>query len=603
VAKQGETVVNLDGTRDQQDDVSLMSGAVLAEALEAGALGAWAVRLKDKAAARTHARIFGYADELAPWTLPGFLDHVVPEDRAEVEEAIGVAAETGSPYRIRCRIRRTDGEVRWILISDRKVAGSGDEGPLLLGVVEDITPLVEGESRLRLKEVILNNMAEGVSLVRVGDASIVFANPAFERLFGYEPGGLTGRPVSDLNAPADVSPEDVAASIIRQLKTHGRWQGEVKNRRKDGTPFWCQATVSTFRDAHHGEVWVSIHQDITERKRADEALRASEDRNRTLLQTAMDGFLLAGLDGGILEANDAYCRMSGYEARELLSLRLGDLKVVESPDELPTHLRKIVEQGELRFDSRHRRKDGSVIDVEVSANYQAIDGGRISAFFRDVTARKATEKALVTSLREKEGLLKEVHHRVKNNLQVIQSLLRLEAGRMEHDDAKHVLQDMQGRIRAMALLHETLYRTGHFGRVNLVRYLGDLAQQFVRAQAGAAAIRLRLDLQPIEVEIDQAIPCGLILQELLSNCFKHAFPEAQGGEIRVALAGVGSERVRMQVHDTGVGLPKDIEARRKNSLGLQLVADLAKQLMGDLEIGPGSTFTVTFTTRPVSAAA
>lgn len=219
------------------------------------------------------------------------------------------------------------------------------------------------------------------------------------------------------------------------------------------------------------------------------------------------------------------------------------------------------------------------------------------ATLRSRAVRERAEADLVSSLREKEALLKEVHHRVKNNLQVITSLLRIEARRMQHETTRSVLAQMQGRIYSMALLHETLYRSGNFAAVDLGAYLGQLAEQVIRAQVTLrTAPRLHLDLAAVEVDIDHAIPCGLILNELISNSLKHGFPDGSEGEIRVRLGPSPSgEGLALSVHDNGVGVPEDLDVRRSQTLGLQLVSDLARQIHGSLNVGvgPGATFEVT----------
>ncbi|MGA2248649.1 MAG: amino acid permease, partial [Verrucomicrobiota bacterium] len=218
---------------------------------------------------------------------------------------------------------------------------------------------------------------------------------------------------------------------------------------------------------------------------------------------------------------------------------------------------------------------------------------------QELTERKLAEASLQASLIEKEALLKELHHRVKNNLQIITSLLRLEAGRSVQPDTQSVLKDMQGRIHSMALLHESLYRSGVFAAADLGLYLGQLTSHSLLALSDKPGlIQLQLDLANISVGLDQAIPCGLLVNELVSNCIKHAFPDGNGGEIRIELhqLAVGPQ-IRLCVSDNGLGLPADFESRRKQSLGLQLVSGLAQQLGGTLEIGPGpkAVFTVIFT--------
>jgi two-component sensor histidine kinase len=218
---------------------------------------------------------------------------------------------------------------------------------------------------------------------------------------------------------------------------------------------------------------------------------------------------------------------------------------------------------------------------------------------QDITDRKRAQEALQELLREKDSLLKEVHHRVKNNLQVISSLIRLQATQVTNPAAQAALRDVQNRIASMALLHETLYQSESFARVDLATYLRSLCTQLFRSLvADPESIRLRLDVASVGLDVNQAVPCGLLVNELVSNCLKHAFPQGGGGEVRVELHPVdGGPAVRLRVADDGVGLPADFDLRQSRSLGLQLVSDLVGQLQGRLEIGrgPGAVFDVVFT--------
>jgi PAS domain S-box-containing protein len=252
---------------------------------------------------------------------------------------------------------------------------------------------------------------------------------------------------------------------------------------------------------------------------------------------------------------------------------------------------------------------GGVFWFELAVSRMEVAAGqtpRFIALSRDITERKHAEDALVQSLEEKQGLLQEVHHRVKNNLQVIASLLRLESRRSAVEDTKTVLRDMQGRIHSMALLHKSLYRSGTFASVDLGSYLRQLSTQAFQAQAThSGAVQLVLNLGSVQVSMDQAIPCGLIVNELISNCLKHGFPIGVTGNVHIELQPLGAaQRWCLCVADNGVGLPENFEDKRKASLGLQLVADLAHQLGGELKITPnrdrGVAFTVNF---PVTAPA
>lgn len=243
-----------------------------------------------------------------------------------------------------------------------------------------------------------------------------------------------------------------------------------------------------------------------------------------------------------------------------------------------------------QYEYRVKHADGEVRWLYGNALPERLDDGSVlwHGFITDITERRLADLALKTSLQEKVALLNEVHHRVKNNLQVITSLLRLEAGRSSQPDTKGVLQDMQGRIRSMALLHESLYRAGNFAAIDLAAYLKQLVTQAFRAQ-GHGAVRLQLALDPLQVSLDQATPCGLLVNELVSNCLKHAFPEGRAGELHIGLQALPQAPAhlwRLCVRDNGVGLPSDFAQRRTQSLGLQLASDLARQIGGTLSIEP-----------------
>ena len=222
----------------------------------------------------------------------------------------------------------------------------------------------------------------------------------------------------------------------------------------------------------------------------------------------------------------------------------------------------------------------------------------------------AANDRLQALVKDKEALLSEVHHRVKNNLQIISSLLRLEARRADPtaNNTRAVLSDMQGRIRSMALLHESLYRSGNFAQLDLGAYLKQLCQQAFRAlNASSGVVRLELDLASLPVPLEQATPTGLLVNELISNCLKHAFPHGRGGVVRVSFqpltTGDGDREWRLCVSDDGVGLADDFATRRTQSLGLQLVDDLAIQMQGTLTIAPasaqrgGAAFSIIFTSQ------
>ncbi|MGH8058481.1 MAG: sensor histidine kinase, partial [Candidatus Entotheonellia bacterium] len=211
--------------------------------------------------------------------------------------------------------------------------------------------------------------------------------------------------------------------------------------------------------------------------------------------------------------------------------------------------------------------------------------------------RKGVEARLQASLAEKEVLLKEVHHRVKNNLQVVSSLLSLQAGVIQDPHAREVFKDSQRRVRAMALVHEKLYQSKNLAQIDFGAYIHTLvAQLYQLYRVPAQCVTFHITAEAVMLRIETAIPCGLILQELLSNCLKYAFLAGRTGEVHVVLRREPPERYTLVVHDTGVGFPEGVDFHHTQSLGLQLVNLLTEQLDGTiaLERGTGTTVTLIF---------
>lgn len=249
-----------------------------------------------------------------------------------------------------------------------------------------------------------------------------------------------------------------------------------------------------------------------------------------------------------------------------------------------------------------RRADGSEFPVEIGLNPIETEGGQmVLASIVDITERKRAQERLEKALEEKTVLLKELHHRVKNNLQMISSLLNLQAGSTDDPGLREVLKESQNRVKAMGLSHQLLYEHKDLSRVDLGEYLGRLAQLLVSAyQDRGSDIVLDLVLPPEGhyVGLDRVIPCGLAVNELVTNAFKHAFPDGRHGKITLALAAAGEDDIVLTVADDGIGLPANFEMTMVKSLGLQLVSLLVDQLQGALVVtgGGGSSFSLRFST-------
>lgn len=247
-----------------------------------------------------------------------------------------------------------------------------------------------------------------------------------------------------------------------------------------------------------------------------------------------------------------------------------------------------------------RNADGGEFPVEIGLNpIETEDGLMVLASIVDITERKRAQQRIEKALEEKTVLLNELHHRVKNNLQMISSLLNLQANNSNDPHLQEALRESQNRIKAMGLTHQLLYEHKDFSRIDLGEYLNRLAQLVLsayRSQVRRIALQLALPPERCYVGLDKAIPCGLAVNELVTNSFKHAFPDERQGTITVALAVAGKDAIVLTIGDDGVGLPQGFDINAVKSLGLQLVPLLAEQLHGELAIesGRGSRFSLRF---------
>jgi PAS domain S-box-containing protein len=485
------------------------------------------------------------------------------------------------------------------LLMDSKTSERGDD-TLLEGISQLAAPLLPDGTLGRVAniQVILDGAADAI-FITDAKGQYVYVNDQATRLLGFSRDELLSMSIVDITPTEDLP---ATLKLFEQLLATRSLRYEPNLKRHDGStvPVEINCTVLP-----NGGVYGSCR-DISERRLAEQARHEAYERHHAVLRTAMDGFWQADGRGRLIEVNASYCTMSGYSEQELLTMHIADLEAAETRQETADHIRLIIEHGSDRFESRHRQKDGRVFDVALSVRYLSHGEGRFIVFIQDITERKNNQRMLLKALAERESLLHEVHHRVKNNLQVISSLLRMEAARSNVADTNVVLTHMQGRIRSMALLHKSLYRSGTFASIDLGSYLQEVATQAFSSQSKHPdLVQLTLNLGSVLVGMDQAVSAGLLVNELISNCLKHGFPQERSGKVSVVLQPVDAETQtdaaswRICVSDTGVGLAPDFEEKSKASLGMQLANDLSQQVGGNLVIhskpGQGAHFTVIFT--------
>ena len=403
-------------------------------------------------------------------------------------------------------------------------------------------------------------------------------NARTELLFGYRREELTGQPLDIL--AAHQFQNAYRLHVINAFSSQGvRDSGaalEIDGLRKDGSEFPVEISLAPLQSKEGAMVACGIR-DVTRRSATE---RAAEQL-AAIVDSAEDAIVSRDLDGIILSWNPAAERMFGWMASEVVGRHISQLSVGH-PDRDPKIFARIANGQRIEYyETSSPRKDGTFMEVAVTISPVKNARGVVvgySRIFRHVTERKREKQ-------EKEILLQEIHHRVKNNLALICSLFFLQSTYTQDPATVRILRESQDRVRSMALVHETLYRSGDFASVNFGDYVRSLAGQLLQTyRLPGQTIRLSTELEKVDMRIDRAVPCGLILNELVTNSLKHAFPDARNGEIRITLNRQADGLHFLEVADDGAGLRHDVNPRTDHSLGLRLIRSLTQQLDGVFDI-------------------
>jgi PAS domain S-box-containing protein len=444
---------------------------------------------------------------------------------------------------------------------------------------------------------LFDHIPDGVLVVDAQREEVLFGNGAMCRMLGYRLEDLPGLKLESL-VPR------VAALFENVDRGGALFTPAVPVRRGDGTVFPADISCGFFETAGR-RCAVGLFRDISERERSELALRQSEERFRSLVKLAPVPMCLVGENGVTSLVNDRFSQVLGYSLGDVPTI--ADWWRLAYPDKT---YRDLVAQGWEAALRNAAEEGGSIEPAEfkitckdgtrrVMQTCGSLAGDSVLVSLIDLTDQKQVEEALRNSLEEKIALLSEVHHRVKNNLQIVASLIGLQAGRLDNQEVLDALQDTRNRVKSMALLHEALYRSRNLSRINFATYIKDLCGQLLLSH-GPVAQRVALEyrIAPIGLSMEQAVPCGLIINELVCNALKHGFPGSRNGRGWVCLEHDGEQLLHLEVRDDGVGLPPGFDPASCSTMGMQIVSSLAGQLGGWLEVdarkGAGACFRVVF---------
>lgn len=347
-----------------------------------------------------------------------------------------------------------------------------------------------------------------------------------------------------------------------------------------------------------------IARDITERKKAEFNLKLSEERFRAVFENSPIGITIS-VNRIVQQVNDAFVKMFGYESNsDVIGRDILEMIPHEFRELIVTKAKDVAAEGKVEhsdYETFGLRRDGSRFPVNVEVAFLTLSQGRAAvALISDATEIVTREEQVKASLKEKEILLKEIHHRVKNNLQIISSLLSLQSEYIKDKQSLALFNDSRNRVKSMALIHERLYQSSDLGRIDFSDYIHELVGFLSRTYlTDSQSVAIEMDLESIYLSIDMAIPCGLILNELVSNSLKYAFPSGENGKIKICFKAESSKDYMLLIGDNGVGIPSNINFRETTSLGLQLVNNLVDQLKGTIDLleEKGARFLIKFSSK------
>ncbi len=474
-------------------------------------------------------------------------------------------------------------------------------GPRVMIVFEDITRQIQAQRIIKRSEENLSNLflfTTDAIVLQNRNREIIDCNRATEKLFGYTRHELLN------DRSIKLGDRERTQEKLRTKYLDRAMQGESQRfewwgRKKDGTVFPEEIILN--RTIYNGEeVLMVIIRDISNRKKMENDLRESEEKYRGIFDESIVPIILMDNRKCFIDTNQAGVDLLGYTKDELLKMSVADVDA-DPAAVIPAHSTLLAGDRIVNYEHKLKRKDGRIITVLNNSIPICDTDGKVvgmQSTLIDITENKKAEEDIQLALREKSILLNELYHRTKNNMQVISSLLALQSQKIADPLLLKNNEDMIHRIEAMALVHQKLYQSKDLSSINLNDYVEELAANLMEGYSDTGHTHeLKLQVEPLQVLIDIAIPCGLLLNEMLTNALEHAFPDQRKGIIRIVLKKTKADKILLKISDNGVGLPAGLDTRRSESMGMRLIYGIAEQQLNgsvNVESNRGTTWTVEF---------
>jgi PAS domain S-box-containing protein len=523
-----------------------------------------------------------------------------PDDRERIRKSIDETLRFGRRYSIEHRIiRQDDSRIRTIRANGTLYRDPEGNPMELYGSVQDITDEIATRTKMAEQEELLQNLIKGsddIVLIQDLEGRYIYFNASDD--YGLSPEKITGKKPHDLHSGevANLIMEEleriVRTGTLDRSETRIDWQGKE---------LWFLDHKFPIRD-REGNIYAvgTTSRNITKLKDTEASLVLSEQRYRLLVDHSMDAVYIMNGDGDLLDVNEAACRMLGRSREELLSMNISGVDARFDRDAFVSFWESREPNVPVILETEHIHRDGSMIPVEVNGLFFLEHGIRFYyGIARDISRRKDEITEIQGMLHEKDLLLREIHHRMKNDLNAIHGLLSLRALSIDNKEASGHLEEAAGRLSIMSSIYSTLHSSDNLTSVRVLPFLTSLLEMLESTCSGKNTIEIVRHIDDIVIPSRLAFPLGIIINELVTNSCKYGFHNSEHGTITVSLAMGQGNLMILEYRDDGTGIPESVIKNRRFGFGLTLVSNLVDQYRGNMTLkgDDGTRVTLEFPLR------